>query len=78
MGAYTAFLDVALAIASPALGLIAAAASLGTVFLISALAALGAAVVAMRMLGISFNFRSKGPTDGTETQRIAALCQRAG
>ena len=78
MGAYTAFLDVALAVASPALGLIAAAASLGTVFLISALAALGAAVVAMRMLGISFNFRSKGPTGGTETQRIAALCQRAG
>jgi MFS family permease len=50
MGAYTAFLDVALALASPALGLIAAMSDIGTVFLASALSVLCAAPVAMRLL----------------------------
>ena len=50
MGAYTAFLDVALAVASPALGLIAAVADLGAVFLASSLSVLCAAGVAIRLL----------------------------
>src|SRR5437667_9827991 len=49
MGAYTAFLDVALALASPALGLIAAMTDIGTVFLASALSVLGAAPIALRL-----------------------------
>ena len=36
MGAYTAFLDVALGFGGPALGLVAGAAGLGSVFLVSA------------------------------------------
>jgi len=50
MGAYTAFLDVTLALASPALGLIAGAAGLGAVFLASTLSVLCAAPIAMRLL----------------------------
>ena len=46
MGAYTAFLDLALGIASPMLGLIAGAAGLGAVFLTSAILVLFAAVIA--------------------------------
>jgi MFS family permease len=77
MAAYTAFLDVALGVASPALGLVAAAASLNAVFLVGALAALVAAAVAMRLLGMSSTLRSKGLTRGTQAQRIAALCPRS-
>ena len=51
MGAYTAFLDLALGIASPVLGLVASGAGLDTVFLISAVSVLCAAAVAMRILG---------------------------
>lgn len=50
MGAYTAFLDVALGFGSPVLGLIAGWAGLGSVFLASALAVLGAAIIAVRLL----------------------------
>ncbi len=50
MGAYTAFLDLALGIASPALGLVASGAGLGTVFLVSAVSVLCAAAVALRLL----------------------------
>ena len=46
MGAYTAFLDLALGLASPVLGLIAGAAGLGTVFLTSAILVLCAAAIA--------------------------------
>jgi MFS family permease len=49
MGAYTAFLDLTLAIASPALGLVAALAGIGSVFLTSAIVVLGAAAVALRL-----------------------------
>src|SRR5213592_1104520 len=49
MGVYTAFLDVALGLASPALGLIAGVADLGTVFLVSTLVVLCAAVIAGRL-----------------------------
>jgi MFS family permease len=46
MGAYTAFLDVALGFGTPALGLAASGAGLGAVFAAAAIAALGAGVVA--------------------------------
>jgi MFS family permease len=50
MGAYTAFLDLALAIASPLLGLIASYAGIGTVFLASAILVLSAAAIAASLL----------------------------
>ncbi len=50
MGAYTAFLDVALGFGSPVLGLIAIWAGLGSVFLAGAIVVLGAAAIAMRLL----------------------------
>jgi MFS family permease len=50
MGAYTAFLDLALGITSPILGLIASGAGLGAVFLTSTLMVLGAAVIAVRLM----------------------------
>jgi MFS family permease len=50
MGAYTAFLDVALGFGTPALGLLADVAGLGTVFIAGMLAALGAAGIAAAML----------------------------
>jgi MFS family permease len=50
MGAYTAFLDVALGFGSPALGLIAGWAGLSSAFLAAALVVLGAAAVALRLL----------------------------
>jgi MFS family permease len=50
MGAYTVFLDVALGFGSPALGLIAGAAGLGSVFFAGALIVLGGAVIATRLL----------------------------
>jgi predicted MFS family arabinose efflux permease len=46
MGAYTAFLDMALGFGTPALGLLADRAGLGSVFGASMLAALGAAGIA--------------------------------
>jgi MFS family permease len=46
MGAYTAFLDLAQGLASPALGLVASGASLNVVFLASAITVLCAALVA--------------------------------
>jgi MFS family permease len=50
MGAYTAFLDLALGLANPALGLIAGGAGLNAVFLASALVVACSAVVAARLL----------------------------
>ena len=50
MGAYTAFLDLALGLASPALGLIGAVAGLNGVFLASMLSVLCAAPIATRLL----------------------------
>jgi predicted MFS family arabinose efflux permease len=46
MGAYTAFLDLAQGVASPALGLVAKGAGLNVVFLVSAVNVLCAAFVA--------------------------------
>ena len=50
MGTYTAFLDVALGFATPALGLIAGVAGLGTVFLVSMITAICAAGIAASLL----------------------------
>jgi MFS family permease len=50
MGAYTAFLDLTLGIASPVLGLIASVAGIGSVFLTSAVVVLFAAAIALRLL----------------------------
>ena len=58
-GTYTAFLDLALGLANPALGLIAGA-SLGAVFLVSAIAVACSAAVAARLLV---------PSRGRETAR---------
>jgi MFS family permease len=49
MGAYTAFLDLSLAVAGPSLGLVAPAAGLSAVFLVSAVVVLCAAVIALRL-----------------------------
>jgi MFS family permease len=54
MGAYTAFLDLAQGLASPALGLIATGARLNAVFLASAITVLGAAMVAWWLLAHPF------------------------
>jgi len=50
MGAYTAFLDLALGLAGPGLGLAASAAGLGSVFLVSALCALASALLAAKFI----------------------------
>jgi MFS family permease len=50
MGAYTAFLDMSLGFASPALGLIANGEGLNAVFLVSTLVVLGSALIALRLL----------------------------
>jgi MFS family permease len=50
MGAYTVFLDVALALGSPLLGIVAGVAGIGAVFLASAIVVACAAVVAVRLL----------------------------
>jgi hypothetical protein len=50
MGAYTAFLDLTLGIASPTLGLIGGAAGIGAVFLTSAVVVLCAAAIALQLL----------------------------
>jgi MFS family permease len=50
MGSYTAFLDLSLGLASPALGFIAGVAGLNAVFLASTLAALGTVPIAMLLL----------------------------
>lgn len=50
MGAYTACLDIALGFGSPALGLIAGRAGLGSVFLASALTVFSGAAIAIRLL----------------------------
>jgi predicted MFS family arabinose efflux permease len=50
MGAYTVFLDLALGVGSPGLGLVASLDGLGSVFLAAALTVLGAAAVATRLL----------------------------
>jgi MFS family permease len=60
-GAYTACLDLALGVASPALGFVASRAGLDTVFLVSTLVVLCAAVIAARLL--SMHARRRAPKD---------------
>ena len=63
MGAYTAFLDLSLGLASPALGLIASVAGINTVFLASTLAALRTAPIALCLIHTpSFQRRCQCPT----------------
>jgi len=50
MGAFTAFMDLSLGSATPALGLVADHAGLGAVFLVSAVVVLAAAIVALLLL----------------------------
>lgn len=50
MGTYTAFLDMSLGLAGPALGLVAAHAGLGSVFLVSAMVVFCATPIAMYLL----------------------------
>jgi len=50
MGAYTAFLDLALGVANPVLGLVASGAGLAGVYLVSTLVVLCAAGIAVRLL----------------------------
>lgn len=49
VGAYTVFLDLALGVGGPALGLVASSAGLPTVFLVGALVALGGVPIALRL-----------------------------
>jgi len=51
MGAYVAFLDIALAIAAPAAGAIATSWTIGTVYLVSAVIVATSALVALRLSG---------------------------
>jgi predicted MFS family arabinose efflux permease len=64
MGAYTAFFDLGIAVASPALGLIATGAGLQIAFLVSALIVLCAATVTLRLLFIGVPARSGAATEG--------------
>jgi hypothetical protein len=50
MGAFTAFLDLSLGLSSPALGLVAGRTGLASVFLVSTVVVLCAAVIAARLL----------------------------
>lgn len=49
-GAYTAFLDLALGLANPALGFVAGAMGLNAVYMVSAIVVLFAAIIAIRLL----------------------------
>jgi MFS family permease len=53
MGAYTAFLDLALGVANPVLGLVASGAGLAAVYLVSTLVVMCAATLAVRLLNAS-------------------------
>jgi MFS family permease len=65
IGAYTAFLDLALGLGSPALGFVGNFAGVGAIFLVSGVVVLGAAAIAVRV-GASMPQRGLAPT------RIAA------
>src|SRR5438552_8794135 len=82
MGAYTAFLDVALAVASPGLGLIAGATDLSTVFLASAVVVICAAAIAVRLLHarstVSSMPTSRSTTTTTSITAVPATSLRSG
>ena len=62
MGAYTAFLDLALGVANPALGLVASGVGVSAVFLVSAVVVLCSAAVALRLTGWSDRARRGAPS----------------
>jgi MFS family permease len=72
MGAYTAFLDLAQGLASPALGLIADAAGLSSVFLASAITVFSAALVAARLMTHPATAEATSPCD-----RLRQPCSRS-
>ncbi len=72
MGAYTAFLDVALGLGTPALGLLADRFGLDTAFVAATLAALGAAAVAAAML-----YRRRAPRRQPAADALVACEARA-
>lgn len=71
MGAYTAFLDVALGLATPALGLIAGAAGLTSVFLVSTAIVLCGMAIASRLL---FATAPRSTIDGLRQMVRAPSC----
>src|SRR5919199_1039823 len=60
MGAYTAFLDLSLGFASPALGLVASSAGLSAVFLVSTLVVLCSTAIVVRLLKSPLKRRGGG------------------
>jgi MFS family permease len=68
MGAYTAFLDLALGVANPVLGAIASGVSVRTVFLVSALVVLCSAVVAVQLSASQAGARPGPRTDDAVPQ----------
>ena len=61
MGAYTAFLDLALGVANPALGLVASGAGIAMVYLVSTVLVICSAAIAMSLM----NARSLGTATRT-------------
>ncbi len=78
MGAFTAFMDLSLGIANPALGLVADHAGLRTVFLVSTIVVLAAALVAMRLLPAGALIRANAADASSErmVQRRRDLSRR--
>jgi MFS family permease len=74
MGAYTAFLDVALGFGSPALGLVAGRAGLSSVFLAGALLVLGASIIALRLLYKAADADQRR-VPHSDTRRNREVCQ---
>ena len=70
MGAYTAFLDLALGVSGPLLGLIASGAAIGAVFLVGALFTLAALPIALRLL--------LSPHQGDADEKLRAVDRVAG
>ena len=58
MGAYTVFLDVALGFGTPALGLLASRAGIGSCFMASMMAALGAVGIAATLVSTASSRRA--------------------
>jgi MFS family permease len=77
MGAYTAFLDLALGIGGPALGLLAGAIGFGPVFLVSAFGVLAAVPIALRFLSIRGHHENACPVDRS-ARALRRLSRRGG
>jgi MFS family permease len=74
MGAYTAFLDVALGFGTPALGVLAERLGFGSAFVASALAALGTAAIAGFLLNKSQGSASSGYPRNVQSIRGGPPC----